>query len=95
MTKEDKIVKQIAQRYGDSIDLKKTPQVMIEIIRQFGPSLTGGIQAACAPPGGPPKKLSEVSLAAQLVQHSADLSRTSKALAKMLRQRSASGARAR
>jgi hypothetical protein len=47
-----KIVEQIIGRYGEVIDLRQNPGVIIDIIRSFGPSVAdddGG-----APPGGAP-----------------------------------------
>jgi hypothetical protein len=54
MKKEEKIIKDIISKYGSKIDLNKTPYVIIEIIRQFGPGLPPGSRMACQPPGGPP-----------------------------------------
>ncbi|HET9640537.1 MAG TPA: hypothetical protein VFP12_15160 [Allosphingosinicella sp.] len=55
-TKEDKLVLEIIERYGETIDLRRTPFLIVEIIRQYGPKLGGGIAAECLPPGGPPPK---------------------------------------
>ncbi len=48
---EDKIVRDVMKRYGDTIDLKKTPYVLIEILRGYGKLFEddGG-----SPPGGTP-----------------------------------------
>jgi len=53
MTKDEKVVKEIIDRYGEKLDLKKNPYIIVEIIRQFGPRL-GVVRASCQPPGGPP-----------------------------------------
>jgi hypothetical protein len=38
MTREQKsLVNKIVKKYGPVLDLKATPEVMIEILRQFGP----------------------------------------------------------
>jgi len=52
MKNEDRIVKQVIKRYGAFIDLKKTPFVLIEILREHGRLFQdpdGGL-----PPGGVP-----------------------------------------
>jgi hypothetical protein len=51
---ETKIVKEIIRRYGKTIDLNSTPYLIIEIIRQYSPRLSGSPVADCQPPGGPP-----------------------------------------
>ncbi|WP_115576525.1 hypothetical protein [Xanthomonas campestris] len=51
-SKDDKIVKDIIKRYGGTLDLKSSPYLIVEIIRQFGPQLGGGAAASCQPPGG-------------------------------------------
>ncbi|MFC7519786.1 2OG-Fe(II) oxygenase [Xanthomonas populi] len=51
-SKDDKIVKDIIKRYGGTLDLKSSPYLIVEIIRQFGPQLGGGVAASCQPPGG-------------------------------------------
>lgn len=61
MTKDEKVIKEIIDRYGEKIDLKKNPHVIIEIIRQFAGQLGGGVHAECLPPGGPPKRQSDRS----------------------------------
>jgi hypothetical protein len=55
MTKDEKVIKEIIAKYGDKIDLKKNPHVILEIIRNFGSHL-GGVAAECLPPGGPPAR---------------------------------------
>lgn len=46
---DDRFVKEVIKRYGPVIDLRETPFVLIEIIRNFGSVLVpdGGL-----PPGG-------------------------------------------
>ena len=56
MTKDEKVVKEIVDRYGATLDLKKNPHLILEIIKQYGPKLGGGVVADCAPPGGPPAR---------------------------------------
>jgi hypothetical protein len=55
MTEEEKVIKEVIERYGEEINIKKTPYVIVEIIRTFAGRL-GGVVAECAPPGGPPKR---------------------------------------
>jgi hypothetical protein len=49
------IVKQITRRYGPVIDVRQQPEVIIEIIRTFGPLLDDGGTpgGAPSPPPGP------------------------------------------
>jgi hypothetical protein len=54
MTEEEKVIKEIIERYGEEINMKKTPYIIVEIIRNFGGRLVGRVVADCAPPGGPP-----------------------------------------
>jgi hypothetical protein len=46
-TQQKRIIKQIRDQFGDSIDLAKSPAVLIEILRQFGRAFdddgTGGV----------------------------------------------------
>ncbi len=37
--REQQIIKRIADQYGTVIDLTKTPGVMIEVLREFGPTI--------------------------------------------------------
>lgn len=47
---EKTIVNRIVKKYGEVIDLRKSPEAMIEILRTFAPMLeNGGL-----PPGGTP-----------------------------------------
>ena len=57
MSEEEKVIKEIIDRYGEEINLRKSPYVVVEIIRMYGPRLAGGgVAAECLPPGGPPKR---------------------------------------
>lgn len=49
MKNETKIVEQIIKRYGEVLNLKENPSVIIDIIRRFGQD-DGGL-----PPGGTPE----------------------------------------
>jgi hypothetical protein len=49
MPKDADIVKRIIKRYGTVIDLKKSPETIMEILRTFAMDLDGG-----SPPGGTP-----------------------------------------
>jgi hypothetical protein len=37
--REKELVTQIGKQYGNLIDLKKTPGILIEILREFGPGI--------------------------------------------------------
>lgn len=54
--KDDKVVKEIIKRYGHTLDLKRSPYVIVEIIRQYSGRVAGLGAADCQPPGGPPPK---------------------------------------
>ena len=61
MKKEEAAIKEIIKKFGDTIDLKKSPFVIAEIVREFSDVLGKGTKsAACAPPGGPPKRGDQV-----------------------------------
>lgn len=63
VSKDAKVIKEIIKRYGSTIDLKTSPYLIAEIIRQYGPKLgKGGIAADCLPPGGPPPPPGPISL---------------------------------
>jgi hypothetical protein len=49
------VVNEIAKRYGDVIDLKNKPFVMVEILRTFGRELENGTGGA--PPAPPPSSI--------------------------------------
>jgi hypothetical protein len=55
MPSEEHVVKHIIKRYGEVIDLRESPEVIIDIIRTFG---TGGVEEApdggSLPGGAPP-----------------------------------------
>lgn len=56
MARDSTIVKQIIRRFGKVIDLEERPDVIIDIIRQFGPQLDddGGLPGGVPPsPPGP------------------------------------------
>ncbi len=59
MTNDEVVILEIIERYGHTLDLKKSPYLITEIVRIYGPRLGGGIAAECAPPGGPPKAFGE------------------------------------
>jgi hypothetical protein len=56
MQKETKIVKDIIKKYGDVIDMKKNPHILIEILRHYRDLIGISEVVVCSPPGGPPKK---------------------------------------
>lgn len=55
-TKDEQVIKEIIDRYGEEIHLKKTAHLIIEIIRQYAGRVGGSAHAECLPPGGPPDK---------------------------------------
>lgn len=82
MKKQEKVIKEVIKRYGETINLKKTPYVLIEILQQYGGVEGGGIRADCAPPGGPPDIFNEVILVEEIARIAAELSNISTALKK-------------
>jgi hypothetical protein len=82
---EDQIIKDIIKRYGHSLDLKSTPYIITEIIRQFGPKLDKGVVAVCQPPGGPPpKKIKPQDILKSINIKMAEVKKLSAALEKSL-----------
>lgn len=55
--KETNIVKEVVKQYGDVIDLKKSPAVLIEILRNFGGILVEDGGAGGAPTAPPPSTM--------------------------------------
>jgi hypothetical protein len=84
VTKDEKIVKEVIARYGATIDLKKSPYLIVEILRQFGPRV-GGPVADCAPPGGPPKLHTPEEIIKQMKSKASEMSKLSGLLAKAIR----------
>lgn len=76
VSKDGKAVKEIINRYGATLDLKSSPHVIVEIIRQYGPVL-GGVAASCAPPGGPPKVHDPSNIIKELRSKMAEISQLS------------------
>jgi hypothetical protein len=52
----DGIVREIVERYGDTLDLRSSPYLIVEIIQQYGPQIAGNPAAECQPPAGPPPR---------------------------------------
>src|SRR5438034_10863127 len=50
--RERDVIKRITQQYGQVIDLKKTPGVMIEILRDFGPNILKVLEGGDGSGGG-------------------------------------------
>ena len=50
--KEDKLIKEIIKRYGETLDLKSSPYLIVEIIRNFSPLLDDGVVARGVPAAG-------------------------------------------
>lgn len=55
MTDDEKVVQQIIKRHGDVIDLRRNPEVIVEILRKFGrvAETDGGLPGG-VPPSPPP-----------------------------------------
>ena len=79
--KEDKLIKEIIKRYGETLDLKSSPYLIVEIIRNFSPLLDDGVvAAACQPPGGPPKAFDPSEVMREIKTRFAEIERLSAAL---------------
>ena len=83
--KDDKVVREIIARYGTTIDLKSSPYLIIEIIRQYGSRVDGGVAASCLPPGGPPALVDPSRIILELKAKLAEVDRLSSALQKALK----------
>ncbi|HKO52456.1 MAG TPA: hypothetical protein VJV79_32335 [Polyangiaceae bacterium] len=89
--KEDRVVKDIIKRYGAELNLKTSPYLIVEIIRQFAPRLGGGLTATCLPPGGPPpRKFDPRELIGELRLRVAEVERLAITLEKTLKRKPAS-----
>lgn len=85
MKNEDRIVKQVIKRYGAVIDLKKTPFVLIEILREHGRLFQdpdgglppGGVPPPPEPPPGPQDRpiIDNSEILKQILTLSRDLSK--------------------
>src|SRR5262245_29975119 len=83
--KDEKVVKEIIRRYGSTLDLKSSPYVIVEIIRQYSNRIAGPAEADCLPPGGPPpRKFDPRQIARELTVRLADASRLSSLLEKTM-----------
>ena len=51
---EDQIVRKVIKQYGDTINLKATPYVLIEILRAYGRLFDDGGDGGLPPGGTPP-----------------------------------------
>lgn len=71
---QEKAIDEIIERFGDTIDLKKSPYLIIEIVQQFQELLKGAKVAECLPPGGPPKRGDDVILLGDILREIAQLS---------------------
>ena len=87
MTKDEKVIKEIIARYGGTLDLRKTPYVVVEIIRQYASRLGGGLQLDCAPPGGPPRVLDPSEIIKDLRLKVAEVTKLSASLQKAIGKR--------
>ncbi len=80
----NRIVKDIIKRYGETIDLGSSPYLIVEILRQYGPKIDGGAVATCQPPGGPPKLFDPSDIIREIRAKMAEVNRLSVALQKAL-----------
>jgi hypothetical protein len=79
--KEDKLIKEIIKRYGETLDLKSSPYLIVEIIRNYGPLIDDGVVAAsCLPPGGPPKLFDPTEVMREIKTRFAEIERLSAVL---------------
>jgi hypothetical protein len=86
--KEDKLIKEIIKRYGETLDLKSSPYLIMEIIRTYGPLIDDGVVAAsCLPPGGPPKLFDPAEVMREIKTRFAEIERLSAALQEHLAHR--------
>lgn len=83
--KEDKFIKEIIKRYGETLDLKSSPYLIVEIIRNYGPMIDDGeVAASCLPPGGPPKMFDPSEVMREIKTRFAEIERLSAALQEYL-----------
>jgi hypothetical protein len=79
--KEDKLIKQIIERYGETLDLKSSPYLIVEIIRIYGPLIGSAVAtSSCLPPGGPPKLFDPAEVMREIKTRFAEIERLSAAL---------------
>jgi hypothetical protein len=71
---QEKAINEIIERYGDTIDLKNAPYLIVEILQQFQDLLGGDIVAECLPPGGPPRRDDFVVLIDRVLREVSQLS---------------------
>lgn len=63
MKREQAVVKKISEQYGRVIDLQKTPGVLIEILREYGPSIGRVLDGDPPSPPSPPSPTPPSSIA--------------------------------
>ena len=74
---QEKAINEVIKKFGDKIDLKKSPFLLVEIAQHFNDILKPGvIVAQCAPPGGPPKKGNDVILVSDVLKEITKLKTT-------------------
>jgi hypothetical protein len=92
-SRDNKVIKEIIQHYGETLDLKSSPYLIVEIIRRYSPRLDGSIAASCQPPGGPPKVLDPSDIIRELKVKVAEVNRLSALLEKTLMTKTATKAK--
>jgi hypothetical protein len=55
--RERDVIERITEQYGQVIDLKRSPGVMIEILREFGANISEDDDGAGGGPGAPPSSI--------------------------------------
>lgn len=92
--RDDRLIKDIIKRYGDTIDLKGSPYLIVEILRQYGPRIDGGLAATCAPPGGTPKPPDPLEMLREIKAKVTEIDRLYASLEKTLKATAVAGRKA-
>ncbi len=61
--REKELIKKISSQYGQVIDLRKTPGVLVEILREYGPSIGHVLDGEGGAGGAPPTPPSSIAIA--------------------------------
>jgi len=68
---EDKVVREVIKKYGDQINLKETPYVLTEILRNYGRLFDpgdGGSPPGGTPPTGPSRRIDNMALMEEILK---------------------------
>jgi hypothetical protein len=63
MKREQEVIKRISEQYGRVIDLERTPGVLIEILRDYGPTIGQVLDGEGGAGGAPPSPPSSIAIA--------------------------------